>query len=119
MINSIAVQLSVIHGARRKLQAAPVAPVDQPRQLAQHQCRLKGGRFMFHHGFGLSWLVVAAIIVVPFWRICTKVGYSPWLSLLIVVPLVNIGFVYFLAFSEWPSQKTSAGPGGTTTSTPV
>lgn len=62
---------------------------------------------MMHGGFGLTWLVVAAIAVVPFWRLCKRVGYSPWLSLLILVPLLNIGLVYFLAFSEWPSQKGS------------
>ena len=67
--------------------------------------------YYHHHWFGLPWLIVAAIAVVPFWRICKRVGYSPWASLLIVVPLVNIAFVYYLAFSEWPAQKT----GGTST----
>ena len=66
---------------------------------------------MYHYGFGLSWIVVAIIAVVPFWRICTRVGYSPWMSLLILIPLVNIVFFYYLAFSEWPSQKTSTGSG--------
>lgn len=65
---------------------------------------------MMHDGFGLTWLVVAAIAVVPFWRLCKRIGYSPWLSLLILVPLLNIGLVYFLAFSEWPSQKGSPPP---------
>jgi hypothetical protein len=65
---------------------------------------------MFHHGFGFSWLIFAAIVVVPFWRLCKRIGYSPWLSLLVVVPLVNIAFVYFLAFSEWPSKSSDGGP---------
>jgi uncharacterized membrane protein len=64
---------------------------------------------MYHYGFGLSWIVVAVIAVVPFWRICTRVGYSPWLSLLILIPLVNIVFFYYLAFSEWPSQRPGNG----------
>jgi hypothetical protein len=63
-----------------------------------------------HHGFGLPWLIVAAIVIVPFWRICKRIGYSPWLGLLIFIPVVNLGFLYFLAFSEWPSQKSGAGP---------
>ena len=71
---------------------------------------------MFHQGFGFFGLVLAAIAVVPFWRICTRIGYSPWLSLLILVPLVNIGFIYFLAFSEWPSKKSGESPGGTLSS---
>jgi hypothetical protein len=65
---------------------------------------------LFHNGFGIFWLVMAAIAIVPFWRLCQRVGYSPWLSLLIVVPLLNIGFVYYLAFSKWPSQKSGSGP---------
>lgn len=63
---------------------------------------------MFHHGLGLLWLIVAVIAVVPYWQICKKIGYSPWLSLLIVVPLANLIFIYYLAFSQWPSQKSPA-----------
>jgi hypothetical protein len=69
---------------------------------------------MYNHnfGFGLPWLIVAVIAVVPFWRICARVGYSPWLSLLILIPLVNLVFIYYLAFSEWPSQKTGTATAG-------
>jgi hypothetical protein len=63
-----------------------------------------------HHGFGHAWLIVAALAVVPFWRICKRVGYSPWLSLLTVIPLVNLIFIYYLAFSQWPAEKISPGP---------
>jgi hypothetical protein len=65
---------------------------------------------MYDYGLSFFWLVAVVIAVVPFWRICTRVGHPPWLSLLIVVPLVNIAFVYFLAFSQWPSQKSTGGP---------
>jgi uncharacterized membrane protein YhaH (DUF805 family) len=70
---------------------------------------------MYFHSFGFTWIIFAVIAVVPFWRLCARVGYSPWLSLLILVPLVNIIFIYFLAFSEWPSQKSAAtaGPAAT------
>jgi len=27
------------------------------------------------------------------------------LSLLMVVPIINVGMLYFLAFSAWPSQR--------------
>ena len=40
---------------------------------------------MEHSGFGLVWLVAVLIGIVPFWRICSRVGHSPWLSLLILV----------------------------------
>jgi hypothetical protein len=65
---------------------------------------------MFYHGMGSSWLIVAVVVIIPFWKICKRVGYSPWLSLLIALPLVNLVFIYYLGFSEWPSQKkTLAG----------
>ncbi|PPL18109.1 hypothetical protein UN63_02200 [Oceanisphaera arctica] len=51
----------------------------------------------------LMMLVMAAVVVVPFWFIFSKAGHSKWLSLLMVVPLVNVILLYFLAFSKWPN----------------
>ncbi|HZX23339.1 MAG TPA: hypothetical protein VFF18_07380 [Woeseiaceae bacterium] len=62
----------------------------------------------------LMMLVWAAIVVIPFWRICQKAGYPGALGLLMVVPLVNIVFLYYLAFATWPAHKgeaPTAGPG--------
>jgi len=66
----------------------------------------------YQHNLGPFWLIGAIIAIIPFWRICTRVGYSPWLSLLMAIPLVNIVFIYFLAFSNWPSQKGTVARGG-------
>lgn len=57
----------------------------------------------------LMMLVMAAVIIVPFWFIFSKAGYSKWLSLLMVIPLVNVLLLYFLAFTTWP------GPGNSNT----
>jgi len=46
-------------------------------------------------------LVGLAIIIVPFWFICKKAGFSPWLSLLNIVPFGNLILVYVLAFAQW------------------
>ncbi|WP_417614410.1 hypothetical protein [Oceanisphaera sp.] len=51
----------------------------------------------------LMMLVMAALVVVPFWFIFSKAGHSKWLSLLMVVPIVNVILLYFLAFSKWPN----------------
>ena len=67
----------------------------------------------YHHNFGFFWLIAIIIAIIPFWRICARVGYSPWLSLLIAIPLVNLIFIYFLAFSDWPARKATATTGGT------
>ena len=46
-------------------------------------------------------VVFYAIIIVPFWFICKKAGFSPWLSLLNLVPLGGIILMYVLAFADW------------------
>ena len=65
------------------------------------------GDMPMHMGpFGLiMWLFFMVFIILPFWFIFSKAGYSKWLSFLMVVPIVNIVMLYFLAFSTWPSQR--------------
>lgn len=56
------------------------------------------------HAFGLLWMILLAVVVViPFWRICSRAGYPGVISLLVLVPLANLVFLYFLAFANWPS----------------
>ena len=57
----------------------------------------------------LGILLTLLLIVVPFWKICEKAGYSGWLSLLVMLPLINIGFLFFLAFSDWPRDRRDPG----------
>lgn len=60
------------------------------------------------HGYGIGplyLLFVAALIVIPFWQIFLKAGYSGWLSLLMLLPLVNLIALYILAFSDWPATR--------------
>ncbi len=54
----------------------------------------------------LMMLAMAAIVILPFWLIFSKAGYSKWLSLLMVVQLVNVVILYFLEFSQWPSKNS-------------
>jgi hypothetical protein len=46
-------------------------------------------------------LIILAIVIVPFWFICKKAGFSPWLSLLNIVPMGNLILIYVLAFAQW------------------
>ncbi len=43
--------------------------------------------------------------LIPFWRIFRKAGFPPALSLLILLPLVDVAMMYYIAFAEWPSLK--------------
>jgi uncharacterized membrane protein len=58
-------------------------------------------------------LIGLAIILVPCWFICKKAGFSPWLSLLNIIPLGNLVLLYILAFGEWkvvPVQQVAWPP---------
>ncbi|MCG6975172.1 MAG: hypothetical protein LJE56_02045 [Acidiferrobacterales bacterium] len=65
------------------------------------------GGYMQVGGFGFLFMLFWAVILIfPFWRISERVGYPGWISLLMLVPGINIIYVYFLALSKWPSEKT-------------
>lgn len=50
---------------------------------------------------GLAIFVLSLIIN---WRIASKAGYSGALSLLMLIPLVNLIIVLIFAFGEWPVE---------------
>lgn len=56
-------------------------------------------------GHWLWMLLVAIVVVIPVWRICQRAGYPGWMAILILVPAVNLIFLYFIAFSDWPADK--------------
>ncbi len=54
---------------------------------------------------GIVALLGLVIVVLPFWKISSKAGYSGALSLMMLVPVVNILFPFFLGFAEWPIER--------------
>ena len=57
------------------------------------------------------WLIVLlwlAVFIVPAWRIVSKAGFPGAMSLLMLIPLVNIIFIWVFAFVKWPVEKSSA-----------
>lgn len=55
-------------------------------------------------------LLVALILIIPTWRICTRAGFSGALSLFHLVPLIGSFIVMaVLAFSTWPNGEASSG----------
>ena len=53
-------------------------------------------------------LLFTVIAVIPYWFIFKKAGFSPFLSILMFVPLANLIILYVVAFSEWrvvPAQQ--------------
>jgi len=53
-------------------------------------------------------LVFLPIFVVPYWKIFSKAGFAGALSLLMIIPLVNLIVLYVIAFSEWKIKPGKA-----------
>ena len=49
------------------------------------------------------------MLVWPASRICSRLGFSPWLGVLVVVPLANVLLLWFVAFAPWPKAPLSQG----------
>jgi hypothetical protein len=60
-------------------------------------------------GIKVPTLVIIGLMVfffiVPFWKILAKAGFSRWLSVLMIVPLVNVVVLFYVAFARWPVRR--------------
>ena len=58
----------------------------------------------------LVYVLMIAVVMVPCWFILKKAGFSPWLSLMCLLPsLGTLVLLYVIAFAEWkvvPAPKT-------------
>lgn len=54
--------------------------------------------------------VFLVVAILPYWQIFKKAGFAPALSLLIVVPGVNLIVLYVIAFSDWKSGPARVPP---------
>ena len=50
----------------------------------------------------LALLVINYLIFAPVLR---KAGFSPWWSILMTVPLLNLVLVWIFAFIKWPAES--------------
>ena len=66
--------------------------------LDQHTTHMFMGMMSVFAIFGL---IMTVIFMIPYWFIWKKAGFSPWLSLLMLFPLVNLIMLYVPAFAEW------------------
>ncbi|AJC21831.1 hypothetical protein [Pandoraea pulmonicola] len=60
---------------------------------------------MFSGFLGL--LIGIVLVGIPIWRILTRLGLSPWLTVLAFIPIVNIISLWLLSYANWPSQRGS------------
>ena len=64
---------------------------------------------LWHLLIGIIWI---AVIILPFWKIWSKAGFTGWLSLLMIVPLINLVSLYYLAFARWPTHERASAYAG-------
>jgi len=60
------------------------------------------GMFVF---VGLMILISLALTLIIWWKIFSKAGWSGALSLLMLVPFVNLIMAFYVAFATWPIQR--------------
>lgn len=51
---------------------------------------------------GLIGLAMGVLMIIAFWKIFAKAGFSGALALLLLIPLANLIIILYLAFSQWP-----------------
>lgn len=49
--------------------------------------------------------IFIVLMIVPYWKIFSKAGWSGAMSLLMLVPLANLIVLWVFAFSEWPALQ--------------
>jgi hypothetical protein len=62
-----------------------------------------GGSFACMAGFGLLYLALIVFVFVCWWKIFERTGHGGAMSLLLLVPFVNLYILYMLAFKPWPA----------------
>lgn len=55
--------------------------------------------------------IFALLVLIPAVRLLRRGGHSPWSALLLLIPLVNVAFIWWLAFAE-PAQRSGGDAGG-------
>ena len=56
----------------------------------------------------IAHLLVALVLIIPTWRICTRAGFSGAVSLFHLVPFIGWLIVMaVLAFNPWPNGEAS------------
>lgn len=50
--------------------------------------------------------IFAVLVLIPAVRLLRRGGYSPWSALLLLIPFVNLVFIWWLAFGRAPHRSS-------------
>jgi hypothetical protein len=54
-------------------------------------------------------LTMSLVVIWPAGRICRRLGFSPWLGVMAVIPLANLLLLWFVAMAPWPAADSRRG----------
>ncbi|MEJ6502543.1 MAG: hypothetical protein QNL54_13770 [Rhodobacterales bacterium] len=64
---------------------------------------------MYYGGFGggmwVGFLIVAVLLVVPFWRILPRNGIPNWVALVAIIPLGALVLLWVVAFKDMIEKR--------------
>jgi hypothetical protein len=61
--------------------------------------------------FLVALLVSVFLVLVPIVQLLRRTGHSPVWCILSVLPVLNLGALWFFAFKPWPTDKKSVATG--------
>ena len=53
----------------------------------------------------LAFAVIVALVAYPIGRILRRIGVSPFWSILVFIPILNLLALWILALSDWPKER--------------
>ncbi|HSM19971.1 MAG TPA: hypothetical protein VK844_06350 [Hyphomicrobiales bacterium] len=57
-------------------------------------------------GFGFFWAIIyILVLVIPIARILGRIGFNQWWAAVAVIPVVNLVFLWVLAYADWPRDR--------------
>ncbi|MBN9553492.1 MAG: hypothetical protein J0H61_02265 [Alphaproteobacteria bacterium] len=68
------------------------------------------GWIMWNYGWDhwMAFAVIAAILLYPIGRILGRMGLSPFWSIVMFIPVLNLIALWVIAFADWPSYESPA-----------
>ena len=59
-------------------------------------------------GFGFIWMIIYVVVmVIPIAKILGRIGFNQWWAAVAIVPMVNLIFLWILAFIDWPRERAA------------
>ncbi len=51
--------------------------------------------------------VLVPLLILPYWVIFRKAGFPKWISLFMLIPIVNFVVLYVVAFAKWKPEVSA------------